>query len=369
MNAHLLITDDVHRGRRLASDLAACGAWRVHDLYDDAVPATGASLILSDVEGLDSEALVRLRRILDQARGKGVPYLFLVHRNAARAEAQARILGATDTLAANLSGRLMTDKLAAMARGGGPADAAARKRAVQARHFLASSFFSGQAITPAVVETGTELIVQAIRETSVHDWVQSVQRFDDVTHQHCLLVAGLAVAFSGVLGLAPTDRHHLAKAALLHDVGKTKIPTSILNKPGKLDEAEITVMRTHPAEGHAMLVAGGFDASLLAVVRSHHEMLDGSGYPDRLKEAQIPDLVRLVTICDIHAALIERRPYKAPMEAMDAYAILESMAGRLDADLVRAFRPVAAVSDAVPGKQMLASAERERASARVARPL
>ncbi|MCJ2089544.1 HD domain-containing protein [Methylobacterium sp. E-005] len=340
MGEFLLITDDVHRGRRLARDLVECGSWRVHDLYDEALPTAGARLILSDVEGLHSEALVRLRRALDQARGKGVPYLFLVHGNAARAEAQARILGATDTLAANAAGHLITGKLATMSRTWLPA-AAAQRHTLRAKSFLADAFFSNQAVTPAVAETGTELIVQAIRETSVHDWVQSVQRFDDVTHQHCLLVAGLAVAFSGALGLGPADRHHLAKAALLHDVGKTKIPTAILNKPGKLDEAEFAVMRTHPAEGHAMLVAGGFDASLLAVVRSHHEMLDGSGYPDRLKEAEIPDLVRLVTICDIHAALIERRPYKAPMEATKAYAILETMAGRLDADLVRAFRPVA----------------------------
>ncbi|MCJ2068142.1 HD domain-containing protein [Methylobacterium sp. J-030] len=346
MNACLLITDDVHRGRRLASDLAECGMWRVHDLYGERAPAAGARLILSDVEGLHSDALVRLRRILDRARGKGVPYLFLVHRNAARAEAQARVLGATDTLAATSAARLITDKLATMVKAGST-EVAARKQAVRAKSFLTAAFFSDQPITPAVAETGTELIVQAIRETDINDWVQAVQRFDDVTHQHCLLVAGLAAAFSGSLGFSMADRHHLAKAALLHDVGKTKIPTAILNKPGKLDEAEIAVMRTHPVEGYAMLVRGGFDASLLSVVRSHHEMLDGSGYPDRLKRAEIPDLIRLVTICDIHAALIERRPYKAPMNATRAYAILESMAGRLDADLVRAFRPVAVVSDIV----------------------
>ena len=80
---------------------------------------------------------------------------------------------------------------------------------------------------------------------------------------------------------------------------------------------------------------------MLAVVRSHHEMLDGSGYPDGLTGWEIPDLVRLVTVCDIYGALIERRPYRAPMPAGKAYGILVSMAGRLDADLVRAFRPVA----------------------------
>ncbi|WP_267427373.1 HD domain-containing phosphohydrolase [Methylobacterium sp. GC_Met_2] len=343
MSALLLITDDIHRGRRLARDLGTLGTCQVRDLYDDAVPNTGASLIVSDVEGLNSEALVRLRRALDQARGDGVPYLFLVHGNVARAEAQARILGATSTLAASVATRLLTDKLQGLKGARHRVSVAAQRQAASAHQFLSDAFFSGRSITPTVAEIGTDLIVEAIQDTGIHDWVTAVQRFDDVTHQHCLLVAGLAAAFSGVLGLAAANRHRLAKAALLHDVGKTKISTAILNKPGKLDDAEMAVMRTHPAEGYAMLVGGGFDATLLSVVRSHHEMLDGSGYPDKLKATEIPDLVRLVTICDIHAALIERRPYKAPMDAGKAYAILEGMAGRLDADLVRAFRPVAQI--------------------------
>ncbi|MCJ2139491.1 HD-GYP domain-containing protein [Methylobacterium sp. E-066] len=344
MGELLLITDDIHRGRRLARDLGAFGSCRIHDLYDEATPSRGAGLIVSDVEGLNSEALVLMRRILERVRDEGMPYLFLVHGNVARAEAQARILGATATLPVNASARLVTDKLAQIS-GQTRSIATGERQAVRARQFFAKAFFSGRAITIAVADTGTELIIQAIRDVGIHDWVQAVQRFDDVTHQHCLLVAGLAAAFSGTLGFGAADRHRLAKAALLHDVGKTKIPTAILNKPGKLDPAEMAVMRTHPAEGYAMLAGGGFDASLLAVVRSHHEMLDGSGYPDGLRGAEIPDLVRLVTICDIHAALIERRPYKAAMDAAQAYAILDGMAGRLDADLVRAFRPVAVVFD------------------------
>lgn len=344
MGELLLITDDIHRGRRMARDLGAFDACRVHDLYEEATPSGGASLIVSDVEGLNSDALVRLRRILERVRRLGTPYLFLVHGNVARAEAQARILDATATLAANAAPRVVMDKLVQMT-GQIRSVVAADRQAVQVRHFFASTFSSGHAITTTVAETGTELIVRAIQDVGIHDWVQAVQRFDDVTHQHCLLVAGLAAAFSKTLGLAAADTHHLAKAALLHDVGKTKIPPAILNKPGKLDADELTVMRTHPVEGYAMLVSGGFDASLLAVVRSHHEMLDGSGYPDKLKGTEIPDLVRLVTICDIHAALIERRPYKAPMDAWKAFAILGGMAGRLDGDLVRAFRPVAVTVD------------------------
>jgi HD-GYP domain-containing protein (c-di-GMP phosphodiesterase class II) len=90
-----------------------------------------------------------------------------------------------------------------------------------------------------------------------------------------------------------------------------------------------------------MLLTGDYDALTLSVVRSHHEYLDGSGYPDGLRGAQIPDLVRLITICDIFAALIEARPYKAPKAPGDAYAILGSMKAKLDADLVRAFGAVA----------------------------
>ncbi len=102
-------------------------------------------------------------------------------------------------------------------------------------------------------------------------------------------------------------------------------------------------MRTHTTLGHAILIeAGGFDASLLSVVRHHHELLDGSGYPDKLSGEAIPDIVRLITICDIYAALIERRPYRAPLPAPEAFRILRSMEGKLDQALVRSFEQAVA---------------------------
>ncbi|MFD0938235.1 HD-GYP domain-containing protein, partial [Methylobacterium trifolii] len=219
-------------------------------------------------------------------------------------------------------------------------------KAVEARAFLNRLFKAGEPVTAAAIEAGAEIIDRAIHETGIRDWLEMVWRFDDATHQHCLLVAGLAAAFGRNLGLRPQDCHRLTKGALLHDIGKTRIPVAILNKPARLDEAELRVMRTHPVIGYEMLLGGGFDDLMLSVVRSHHELLDGSGYPDGLKGSQIPDLVRLVTICDIYAALIERRPYKAPMSMDRAYAILVEMGPKLDADLVCAFRPVTAVFDA-----------------------
>lgn len=140
------------------------------------------------------------------------------------------------------------------------------------------------------------------------------------------------------------DRHHLVRAALVHDVGKARIPLAILNKFGLLDADELTVMRTHAALGHDLLMtAGGFDTATLDAVRHHNEMLDGSGYPDSLKGGEISDFVRLITICDIYAALIERRPHCAPISAKAAMTILQSDTGKVDPDLLKAFQRAALV--------------------------
>jgi putative nucleotidyltransferase with HDIG domain len=350
MSDLLLITDDLRHAERLTRDVGESGTCRIHDLYDEALPQGRPALVVSDVKSLTSDALVRLRRCVEAVGHPEVPHLLLVHGQAARTEIQAKLLGA-ETVPAAVAARLLSNRLRETAGlpVGLPAPvtgAVAMRGAKAAGRFLEDTFFSGEPLTPAQIETGTELVAQAIHEVGIRDWVRAVQQFDDVTHQHILLVAGLSAAFAGALGLNPRDRHHLARAALLHDVGKTRIPAAILNKPGRLDPAELQIMRTHAACGHAMLVDSGFDAATLAVVRSHHEMLDGSGYPDALRGDQIPDLVRLVTICDIYAALIERRPYKAPMPEAAALGIIEKMGDRLDGDLVRAFRPVAMAFDA-----------------------
>ena len=216
-----------------------------------------------------------------------------------------------------------------------------RQNVNDARSAFVSLFRADQVPPAAMVENGADLVNQAIREAKVRDWLKVVASFDDVTHRHCLSVAGIAAEFARVLGLNEADSRYLVKGALLHDIGKAKIPLAILNKPAPLTPAERVEMDRHPALGHEMLLTGDYDALTLSVVRSHHEYLDGSGYPDGLRGAQIPDLVRLITICDIFAALIEARPYKAPKAPGDAYAILGSMKAKLDADLVRAFGAVA----------------------------
>ncbi len=101
-------------------------------------------------------------------------------------------------------------------------------------------------------------------------------------------------------------------------------------------------IREHPRRGYDVLAAqGGFPPEMLDVVLHHHEFLDGSGYPNGLRGNQISDIVRLMTIVDIHAALVEKRAYRMPFTHAKAFAIMEAMGDKLDQHLLQAFRPVA----------------------------
>ena len=337
----LLISDNLRRTERLARDLGVAWACRICDLYENEPTPDEPNLVVSDVRLMTSEAILRLRQLLERVRGEDVPYLCLLHDDNARVRAHADLLGASGTLRASVALHRLMGALTELHDQYGPVPVEARRHADTARRFLRDVFVPERPITPEIMDAGTGIVAGAVREVGIRAWVRVVRRFDDATHQHCLLVAGLACAFSNTLGLHATDSQRLGKAALLHDVGKIHVPTAILNKPGKLNEAEMAVMRTHSAKGHAMLVGRGFEDALLAVVRSHHEMLDGTGYPDQLKGCEIPDLVRLVTICDVYGALIECRPYRAPMPSKQALSILSGMSDRLDADLVSAFQPIA----------------------------
>ena len=185
------------------------------------------------------------------------------------------------------------------------------------------------------------MILEAISDCGIRTWLETIDHHDSQIYQHSLSVAGYAAAFALHLNFSRADQMRLAKAALLHDLGKAKIPLSILNKPGKLTAEEMAVMRTHPDIGADILAAQGeFDDTMLAVVRHHHEMLDGTGYPSRLSGTAIPDLVRLVTICDIHSALTERRAYRNPLPHDEAHAIMCKMSSKLDLTLLKAFAPI-----------------------------
>ncbi|WP_169507198.1 HD-GYP domain-containing protein [Pleomorphomonas koreensis] len=178
-------------------------------------------------------------------------------------------------------------------------------------------------------------------------WLDLFQNYHDGTAQHCSLVSGFTLAFARKLGFNDRDTSRLYDAAFFHDIGKAVIPLEILDKPGRLIASEWEIMKSHASRGYEILTRDDRTAGEIArIARDHHEYLDGSGYPNGLTAAKIGDPTRILTICDIFAALVEKRAYKSPKSPEEAYAILASMAGsKLDPDLVRLFEAVVADYD------------------------
>ena len=208
-----------------------------------------------------------------------------------------------------------------------------------------SAIRGGKPIDLSDAENATSQIINSIAQNGLGAWLDDVRRYHEGTFQHCLLVTGVAVGFALELGFANLDVKRLGMAATLHDIGKAHIPLSILDKPGRLDPGEEEIMRRHPVIGYELLKdLPDIGPEILDGVRHHHEYLDGSGYPDALKAPEISDLVRLLTISDIFAALIESRSYRPAVPRQNAYKILCGMDGKLEQSLVRAFRKVALVA-------------------------
>lgn len=148
-------------------------------------------------------------------------------------------------------------------------------------------------------------------------------------------------AFSGLiavrLGLGPYEVARIERAGRVHDVGKIIVSPEILEKPGALTRPEFEEVQRHAAFG-ARLVASLDDPMVTAIVRHHHERLDGSGYPDRLRGTAIPIGARIVGVADSYDALTTRRPYRDPLTRDDAILVLNEEAGcTLDPAVVAAF--------------------------------
>ena len=161
---------------------------------------------------------------------------------------------------------------------------------------------------------------------------------DDYTFMHSVAVCALMVGLARQMGLNDEATQQAGLAGLLHDLGKAHIPLAILNKPGKLSDAEFALMRGHPGAGHALLQGQGLPAPVLDACLHHHEKIDGTGYPHRLPAEQITTLARMAAICDVYDAITSNRPYKAgwdPAESLRRMA--EWTRDHLDQRLYQAF--------------------------------
>jgi putative nucleotidyltransferase with HDIG domain len=347
----LLASDRSDRSRELAhilEQVGEVGTIPTADIPDD--PEGKISGIVIDINLRSAEAVQRVRTKLVGKPYQSVPRLFVISDSLHHGSMQAWALGATDTIERPFDAKAILQRVRAAFPDSIDYDRTARGQAlnkgVAAAHEVMVKIFerlpSGIPLTLSDIARAETLILRAIRKSSLREWLAAVGRHHNHSYRHCLFVTGFAVAFAQHLGMREDDQRRLARAALLHDVGKAFIPVAILDKPGKLTKEEMDVIRSHPRLGHDALAAGGeFPPEMLDVVLHHHELLDGSGYPDRLTADRISDIVRLTTIVDIHAALVEKRAYRMPYTHARAFAMMEEMGDKLDQQLLQAFRPVA----------------------------
>ena len=165
-----------------------------------------------------------------------------------------------------------------------------------------------------------------------------LKSLDDYSYMHSVAVCGLMVVLARQTGMDEDGCREAGLAGLMHDVGKALMPLDVLNKPGKLTEAEFDIIRTHPAQGHGLLLGGqAVLASTLDVALHHHERVDGTGYPQRLSGDALSTLARMSAICDVYDAITSNRPYKAGWDPAQSIARMASWQGHFDPVLFAAF--------------------------------
>ncbi|HTB34821.1 MAG TPA: HD domain-containing phosphohydrolase [bacterium] len=155
-----------------------------------------------------------------------------------------------------------------------------------------------------------------------------VERRDHYVQEHCKEVSEICTKLGLRLGLDADTLSRLQLGATFHDIGKIVIEDAILQKKGPLDDAERRVMMTHAAIGSDLVEPMRSLSDVAPLIRHHHEKLDGTGYPDGLKDAQISLEVRVLTVADIFQALVSERPYKAAFPAEKAVSILRAEAAK-----------------------------------------
>ncbi|GGC84174.1 HD-GYP domain-containing protein [Undibacterium terreum] len=198
----------------------------------------------------------------------------------------------------------------------------------------------GKAVnSEAAMELVEDIATSVMRNPGALIGLARLKNADDYTYMHSVAVCALMIALARQLKLDDEQTRAAGFAGLLHDIGKMAVPSTILNKPGKLTDDEFVSIKEHPAAGHKMLLdAKGVGEIALDVCLHHHEKMDGSGYPEGLAGEQISLYARMGAVCDVYDAITSNRPYKAgwcPAESLRKMA--EWSKGHFDEKVFQAF--------------------------------
>ena len=178
--------------------------------------------------------------------------------------------------------------------------------------------------TDHLLEEPGRLLVGNPSGIHVFDMLHNMRMYDDPTYAHCLNVSLICHVFGKWLGMPRDQLEILTLAGLLHDIGKLKIPGSIVGKPGKLTDEEYRIIKTHAVEGYNIMKDMPIDMHIKKAALMHHERCDGSGYPLGLTTDRIDRFARIVSIADVYDAMTSARVYRGPLCPFKVISIFET---------------------------------------------
>jgi diguanylate cyclase (GGDEF)-like protein/putative nucleotidyltransferase with HDIG domain len=167
----------------------------------------------------------------------------------------------------------------------------------------------------------------SLNSAVIASFAMAIDAKDQHTHGHTERVRDIATMIAEDMGLGRDEIDAVRTAAMLHDIGKLAVPDYILSKPGQLTEEEMKKIRTHTLVGAAILEPVKFPWPVVPAIRSHHEWLDGSGYPESLANDDIPLGARILAVADVYDALLSHRPYRPAMTVQEAVAFMRARSG------------------------------------------
>lgn len=303
-----------------------CGSWMEHPFWRNGFVITDPKDIQTILASSIKEVWIDSRKGVDVAAGSAV---VTEVESEAHVEAEMREAAAAQRAVAPVSMVVEMEK--------------AQKICAQSKRAVMHMFQEAR-LGNAVDASGAKQMVEEISDSVSRNpgaliSLARLKTADDYTYMHSVAVCAMMVALARQIGLDEAQTRLAGLAGLMHDLGKAAMPMDVLNKPGKLTDAEFSIIKTHPVEGYRLLKSGkDVDAVVLDVCLHHHEKTDGSGYPKGLKADEISLFAKMGAVCDVYDAITSNRPYKLGWDPAESLRKMAEWAnGHFDGKVFQAF--------------------------------
>lgn len=212
-----------------------------------------------------------------------------------------------------------------------------KKRVAEGIQFIYSGDMSPE-VSDATASITNDLLDAIDSNDAIAIDISALKTSDEYTFKHSVDVATISMILAKQQGLSRQQIYEIGVAGLLHDVGKTKVPLEILNKPARLNDEEFAIMKQHSVYSYRMVQNNpDFSNEIALTVLQHHEKINGSGYPMGVNESQITPYAKILSVADIYDALVTERPYKPAFTQRDAVEMIMSMTNELDMKAMKSF--------------------------------